>query len=58
MKKPYFIMMYNPDGISATPLTDENDNIAFFETELEAEQVADDHSWASVLGYKIVSMND
>lgn len=58
MKKPYFIMLYNPNGEGATPLTDEDDGVMFFETKEEALEAGNDSRYAQTFGYEIFNMDN
>lgn len=60
MKKPYFIMLYNPSGEGASPMTDDEDfdEVAFFETEEEALDAGNKSKYAQAVGYEIFNMDN
>ena len=62
MNKPYFVMAYTQDGLSATPIvTDDqygNEIVEFFETEREAEELARNQIMCSNFGYQIFCMGE
>lgn len=63
MKKPFFIMLYNPSGEHAFPLVTGDDvfgcgDVAFFETFEEADEIAQNHSYAQAFGYVIHNMEE
>jgi hypothetical protein len=60
MKMPYFIMLINPNGEGAEPMMDsEKENeVAFYSTKDEAQEVCHDHSWAQAFGYEIFCLGN
>lgn len=57
MTKPFFIMIYAQSGEGASPMTQGNsDEVQFWATEAEAREVADNHFYASAMGYEIFEM--
>ena len=56
MDKPFFVMMYNQKGNHAGPMTDEDGDVAFFETGKAALAVCKDHGYAQAFGYEIFEM--
>lgn len=61
MDKTFFIMMYTQNGKSAMPMItydeQENEHVAFFETEAEARSNAEEHPFARNFGYEIFDMS-
>jgi hypothetical protein len=53
MGKEYFIMMTSPSGITVIPMVDDNDRVLLFNTYNDAKLYAEEHPWASKLGYEI-----
>jgi hypothetical protein len=58
MDKPFFVMMYSQSGNTAMPIMAdmEMEEVAFYATEQEARDMADNHGFASKFGYEIFEM--
>jgi len=51
-----FFIMIRGYGNKPTPVTDEDDNVAIFETESMAQKCADDQPLCQATGYEIFEM--
>lgn len=60
MEKSFFVMLYNQNGEYASPLIEDvdSDDVTFFESEEEAEEIMSNHPYGQAFGYKIFNMDD
>ena len=53
----FFIMAYTQDGERGIPITTEDEEIAWYATEAEAEKVAKEQFLCKATGYKVFEMD-
>ena len=53
MDKDFFIMINSQNNEYIIPMTDNNNEVALFETYNEAKEIADDHPMCDAFGYEI-----
>ena len=54
--KDFFIMLYNQKGDRAMPITDEDDNVVFFESLEAAKEAMKNNPYAEAFGFEIFEL--
>ena len=58
MEKPYFVILNHQNSDLFIPMTDENDNLAMFDSEISAVIAGQDNPLGKAFGFEVFEMGD